>query len=169
MLNQVPKTLNSAGEVLTFWVPFSGPFLADFWIHFGVDFGSICGARAGPRHHHRSAIFNEKTRGFRRGVQQNSRVLWCKKAVDKRFVETKSTPMHLLEKVSKTHGFCKDRCQNVQKPMGFLQSKLIVGQNRWPNDQKPIGFFRFWFIAVQKPMRFCIFCGTFWYTSCVKC
>ena len=116
---QVPKNGHFAREVLTFWVPFSGPFLADFWTHFGVDFGSICGARAGPRHHHRSAIFNEKTRGFRRGVQQNSRVLSCKKAVDKRFVETKSTPMHLLEKVSKTHGFCKDRCQNVQKPIGF--------------------------------------------------
>ena len=127
---QVPKNGHFAREVLTFWVPFSSPFLADFWTHFGVDFGPICSARAGPRHHHRNAIYIEKTRGFGRGVQQNSRVLSFKKAVDKRFVETKSTPMRPLEKVSKTHGFCKDRYQNVQKPMGFLTSDVIVNQNR---------------------------------------
>ena len=86
MLGQDPKNGHFVREVLTFWVP----FLVDFLTHFGVDFKSIFNARAGSRHHHRSSSLIEKTRDFCKGVQQNSRVLSFKKAVEKRFVETKS-------------------------------------------------------------------------------
>ena len=107
---------------------------------FLIDFGRIFKCPTAPSNSSSEAILNDKTRGFCKRVQQKSRVLSSKNVVDKHFVETKSHPIPMRRKVSKTRGFCKVRSQNVQKPMGFLIFRVIAFEICEQNVKKPMGF-----------------------------